>query len=817
MRRTGIIRLFLTVMLLSVCLVPGRSLCEETFRIKRVGNIVCFSENKFEFYAPEPGVLTITIHDDICVYRELCADVDQGESTIRWDGCAFNREKLYSKTYTVTAVLEGESGHRYSLSFLSPVDYLSQTLQYVLPSSDTVSLAFPEEWFLEFRTVMRGTVRMELVSPDKPEDQYSYSMNTVGGKLNRKTFSAIAAHEFPPAGNYQAVVYEISNPDERFTFDLHIQEQPDKQEELFITGDILPERGMSDEDIWEMMMLPSVVVNIDFFKHQQVYSEPDPKSSPLGTLHGQTQALKVIRLEDGWAFIGAWNHEEAAYIEGWVPADKLKVVRPQRDYGLLIDKQSQTMTVYYRGEKIDTLLVSTGRAEYGHYDQETAAGSFLTGYHRVDFSMNGKKYDYVIQYDGGNLLHQTPYHWGEHKKDFTLGRGYLGAKASHACIRIQADPGEGGLNAYWLWTHIPYHSRVMILDDPQERTDSINRLKRSKQKKQAGPERAVQYVESPDESGPGKVVLTFTGRLIPGGSASFNAREQSFVSFVSHGGYEKVFYGLSRYLSTDDLTVTDLRGVLLRTEESSILSKGIDSAPGSMAGLFRSSSVEMVSLTDDAIYDQGQDMFAGTEEAIRPYASVMDRNTGASVSLKGHLFGFAGCSEREYLRDPTIVDQRVSALKEAGCERIVFLCGWSNEKNRTHSIVQEAMAHRSIRAGVSLVVGWHPSYIQGIDYYEGVPVVYSAGILLDGSGPASSRASGLLIRAVFDTEGGTDNPEICLIPVKQSAESRQKSEESGFCPSADLSPYEYAQILDWILEDTTDTAVQRIRFCRTPE
>ena len=147
----------------------------------------------------------------------------------------------------------------------------------------------------------------------------------------------------------------------------------------------------------------------------------------------------------------------------------LKVVYPQTDFGLLVDKQKQTLTVFYRGEKLDTLRVSTGLPEKKHLEQETAAGVFLTGYHRVDFSTNGKKFDYVIQYDGGNMMHQIPYRWGTNKKDFSVGRDVLGQKASHACIRVQAEPGESGINAYWLWTHLPYHTRIIILDDPEER------------------------------------------------------------------------------------------------------------------------------------------------------------------------------------------------------------------------------------------------------------------------------------------------------------------------------------------------------------
>ena len=64
------------------------------------------------------------------------------------------------------------------------------------------------------------------------------------------------------------------------------------------------------------------------------------------------------------------------------------------------------------------------------------------------------------------MIHQIPYRWGNGKKDFSPGAADLGQKASHGCIRVQAEPtAKEGLNAYWLWTHIPFQTRVIILDD----------------------------------------------------------------------------------------------------------------------------------------------------------------------------------------------------------------------------------------------------------------------------------------------------------------------------------------------------------------
>ena len=585
----------------------------DEFSVKRIGNLIPFNDNAFAVNSPEKGMLLIRVHDDISVYREISQAVSAGETTIHWDGCAFNHEKLAQKNYTITAVLTGESGEEYSVSFNTPVEYTGQCLQYVLPSSDHVSLKSADDWFVEFRTVQKGTVTFIFQNGGSGSDEEVFSVNTTGGRINRLTYTELTRKKMPAAGFYHVTVYENTKQDESYHFDITVVEEATEKQEVFLTGEILPEDGMTEDEIWQMMQQPSVVVDIDPFKHQNVYTSKDRNSASLGTLHGQTQALKVMKIEDNWAFVGAWNHEEAEYVEGWVPYSVLKVSVPSPEYGILINKQKQTMDVYCRGRIIDTLEVSTGRPEERHPEQETSAGSFLTGLHRVDFSTNGKKYDYVIQYDGGNLLHQIPYEWGKDKKDFSLGRAYLGAKASHACIRIQSEPGANGINAYWLWTHIPYHTRVMIIDDPEERRPVLDK-----------PAETAEMIET--ESG------------------------QVRITFVDSGQNE-----------------------------------------------------------------------------ISPESFTEEKD--------GHRIGTAVCTEKEYIRNPGAVSERIAELRQQDCEIIILKCFWNEQNLDRHTAVQEAMARKAIKSGADLVIGYGNRSCLGCERSGN-------GMILYGLGNANAKKSG---------------------------------------------------------------------------
>ena len=782
---------------------------EDTFEVKRIGNIHPYEDNAFMVLSPEDGELTISVSDDICVYRSFTEHITAGENTVHWDGCGYNQERLTEKTYTINARLETISGKEYIQSFLSPVEYAGQYLQYALPSSDKLYLDACEAWFLETRTVQNGMIVVELKPLTKETETSVYSFATVGGKINRNSFASIMGKKnTPPGGEYTVTVYEKGNSRNCYEFSLSVEEHIPGKIPVYITEEIMPDRDMSEEEIWNMMMRPSIVIDIDYFDHLQILEEPDASGKTLGTLHGQTQGLKVMEISDQWARIGAWNHEDAEYTEGWVPVDKLKVEYPNEKYGILVDKKYQTLTLFQEGKIIDQILVSTGRAEVNNLFRETSAGAFLTGFHRVNFSMNGKKYDYVIQYDGGNLIHQTPYAWGQQKKDFTLGRGYLGAKASHACIRVQPEPGKGGINAYWLFTHIPYHTRVMILDDPDERIPVTEKLSRGKK---AVPEYdAFRNDPMPAFDDDRSVAITLAGSFIPGGTKVFNAKKDSFVSYARQAGYEAPLSGIQEWLNTDDLSCVTLSCKIEDKNESSTEIQGEVYAPADMAEVFRRSSIEFL-YTPEADANDSSIPDRTNNSSSCSFAETLSGTEVNVLKIKGHQIGFAQCSENEYLQKPDTIDERIQELKEKQCEAVIMFLKWNESNDQEHSIVHEAMAHRCVKAGADLVAGNQKSIVRGIDYYDNVPVIYSLGTLLDGSKlNKTKKQQGILVRALLSFSGSEPSVSVSLIPVSSGEEAGNP--ENAYCVSSDLKTSVYQSVLKSIWKDSTDTAIQRTCF-----
>ena len=741
---------------------------DDLFSVQRIGQMICYRDNAFSVHAPENGVFSVTIYDEYCIYRIIRQQISEGTTEIGWDGCGYNGERLDTKYYFFDFCLEGDSGKTYTYSFRSPIVENAQHLQFVLPSAGTAYLSAPADWFVEIKAVRDGTVTIELFEEenDDAEPVRVYEKTVHTGRIEHYTLEKLSGRNIPEPGIYTVRVYEKTRPDEATVFSLTVEPEPEKTLPVTVTGEIMPSPEADDSEIWQAMMQPSVVVDIDPLKHQNVYNEPDEKSGSLGTLHGQTQGLRVLEIADGWAKIGAWNHEEAEYIEGWVPVNHLKVVEPNHEYGLLVDKTNQTMTVFRNGERIETLLVSTGRMDQGKLDRETSAGCFLTGLHRVDFSTQGLKYDFVIQYDGGNLLHQIPYS-SDGKRDFTQGKAYLGTKASHACIRIQDEPGEqNGINAYWIWTHLPYRTRIIILDDPEQR--AVEKARLSGDTTAA----AKSIVSEPDQDLRDGIVITFAGDIIP----AYSEGPDSFDTAVQMYGTDYPLEGLKELFENDDLTCVSLACTLKNDSFGedpyrSVRWRGMTE----YTEIFSNASVELVSLGDDHLYDYRQEGFDITTTAVERVLPWTGKDHLQMIEIKGCLFGFASVSQQEYLADTGIIRRQIRELRNAGCQFIIIQCHWGNTGDNGYRKLQEAMARVCRREGADLVIGRHPENVQGIGEIDGMPVAYSLGRLIADRSVGRNNPESIVVQAVFYPESVNKKTEIRLIPVLSDSTDAEKT------------------------------------------
>ena len=423
--------------------------------------------------APAAGDLLLTLYDSLdnpWLYRR--EHLSDGENTLSWDGRGAGGELLMSGPYRFEALFSAADGRELTASAAFEVRGYAPALALALPSSEKLYLDGGENWFVECWVPNACLVALDVLDAEgRKVYTKSVSMGDPDRDIIRWNGTGSDYRKVAP-GAYTVRLYPKKNPDFDYTFPLTVEETTPEKPAVAVTGPVIPERGMSDAEIWEIMMKPSVVIDATGSARRfSLRESPSTRSPSVGLVCCATQGLEVLSIEGDWAQVRAGNYSDGHFITGWYPLKDLAAVSPAPHYGVLVDKRSQTLTVYHDGVPVGTVPVSTGLATEKKPERETSPGAFLTDIHfSRDFAQEGARYDYPLRYQGGNIIHSTGYaripHAAYSVKDYSKNLPLLGQKASHGCVRVSPfATADCEINSYWLWTHLPYHTRVIILDD----------------------------------------------------------------------------------------------------------------------------------------------------------------------------------------------------------------------------------------------------------------------------------------------------------------------------------------------------------------
>ncbi|MBQ8555682.1 MAG: CapA family protein [Clostridia bacterium] len=772
------------------------------------GNVQGYAENAIIVTTDAAGSLVLSVSDAYGTYRTIEAEVPAGENTILWDGLAPHEERIADGKYTLSGVLTASDGTTLMDETTITIARCKNVLQFALPSSDTLYLADKEDWFCEIRMIRSGdTVKVDFYRADDPDTLLgtkSKKITAAGvykyvwdGKLDKKAVEP---------GEYILRFYATVNPDYVREVQVTVAEGAAPEYKLAVSPAIMPERGMTDAEIWAIMQQPSVVADVKQANHLTIRAGKG-KGAELGTVHGQSQALQVLELEGGYARIGAWNHETGDYVEGWVKQSSLKTVTPNSEYGLLIDKAAQTMTVYHRGEAIDTFAISTGLAAEKRMIRETAAGAFLTVDRIGNFDDGGFQYDYVIRYDGGNLIHQMGYETVSGKRDFSAQAALIGTKASHGCIRVPNTLSDAGINAYWLFTHLPYHTRVIILDDPEQRLLNAAAAGAEVTIPKTTPIAPPEMAEDEFE-----LVLTVGGDAVIGTRESWWKREDAFPYYLEQNGLGYPFKNLLSIFENDDMTFVNLEGVLKADKKGESRTKEFRfRGLPEWAEVLTLASIEQVSIANNHYIDYGTAGRDATRQALTDEGIAFSGFEYNYIwEVEGLKIGFGGIRETIYEQDPTIVSSDILAMKKAGCDLIIYTCHWGTEYAKQHNELQEKIAAAATAAGADIVIGGHPHVVQGIDSVDDTLVLYSLGNLMFGGTINMQGYDGMLaqLRLRFSPEG-YEGVTLKLIPVLTSSSAAE--DVNDFCPVV-AEGEDKVRILEKVQYDTAFELMEEMYF-----
>ena len=233
---------------------------------------------------------------------------------------------------------------------------------------------------------------------------------------------------------------------------------------------------ITDESaVWAMLTAPIQVVDAGQKEQVVLRAEPSDSSEGIGVVTGASQAVHVLETRnDGWSLVEtysssfhdskvkAWN----AFVTGYIRTNKLKTYNVRTDYGMIIDKLTQSLYIFKDGRLFTTLAVSTGLYNERQPYNETRSGEFVIISRVGDFKSDNLVCGMGLRFNSGDLLHEVPHvKNADGTKNYKNCEPKLGSRASHGCVRVQRLKNADGINMTWVWNNIKVGTKLVIWED----------------------------------------------------------------------------------------------------------------------------------------------------------------------------------------------------------------------------------------------------------------------------------------------------------------------------------------------------------------
>lgn len=215
--------------------------------------------------------------------------------------------------------------------------------------------------------------------------------------------------------------------------------------------------------------------------------------------------------------------------------------------------------------------------------------------------------------------------------------------------------------------------------------------------------------------------------------------------------------------------------------------------PPERVSIFHEMGIDLVTLANNHALDYGTEALLDTcstlEGAGIPYVGAgenLDRAKAMyTAEIKGRTIGFLGATRviptadwaasasrpgMLSTYDPGILLEEIRKGRE-NCDYLVVYIHWGIERNDMPEEYQRQIGKQCIDAGADLVIGSHPHVLQGIEYYNGKPIVYSLGNYVFGS----SIPRTVLLNVQWEGE----NTSLSVIPATSGAGYTREITEEG--------------------------------------
>lgn len=265
-----------------------------------------------------------------------------------------------------------------------------------------------------------------------------------------------------------------------------------------------------------------------------------------------------------------------------------------------------------------------------------------------------------------------------------------------------------------------------------------------------------------------------------------NWNTMEFYEQQENGIYDCIDPQLIQEMQQADLTCVNLEFCLSDRGAPMAGKKYTFRAKPERAEILKELGVDLANLANNHIYDYGTDAFldtlsildengiahagagANAAEAEEPFYTEIEGRTVAVVSAtraeKYILTPEAGEETPGVFRcyDMTNVLQKVREAKERA-DIVIAYIHWGTEYSETLEDAQTEGAKALVDAGADVVLGAHPHCLQGMEFYEGKPILYSLGNYWFNEKTLDT----VLVKLHFYGNDEEQHTEVQLLPARQ--------------------------------------------------
>ncbi|MDF7665569.1 L,D-transpeptidase [Bifidobacterium sp. ESL0745] len=189
--------------------------------------------------------------------------------------------------------------------------------------------------------------------------------------------------------------------------------------------------------------------------NQDMVSQQDIVDSTGKVLLTMTKGVNGVKVKDGSAVAdqvySALSNSQPATIQAAADVTKFDVQQQKPEMRIVVDRSTQTATVFKNDQQVQSFPVCTGKPGY-----ETTPGTYVINIRYDTQTMRGPGYvtpgvQWVSYFNGGQGFHGAPWN------PTGIGTGDPAGHGSHGCVNMNVN------DAKWIYDNCPRGSLVQVV------------------------------------------------------------------------------------------------------------------------------------------------------------------------------------------------------------------------------------------------------------------------------------------------------------------------------------------------------------------